>query len=96
MGMVLIFYLYTMISVLVNCHPVSHFWNISSPGYCGSPLVLWMSTAGLNAFADLTIIIIPMPSLSTLTLPMKQKILLLGVFALGAVYVQLSSFRSVC
>jgi hypothetical protein len=41
----------------------------------------------MNIATDLTLLILPMPLLSQLHLPRRQKVALLGVFALGGLLV---------
>lgn len=44
----------------------------------------------MNIATDLTLLVLPMPHLSQLRLPRRQKVALLGVFALGGLLVFLS------
>jgi hypothetical protein len=50
--------------------------------YC-QPVNLWWANQGLHLATDFAIVLLPMPVLSTLTLPRKQKFAVVGVFALG-------------
>jgi len=77
-------------SVFTACVPLEAFWNwwlvFVRPVYC-QPATLWWANAGLHIASDVMIFLLPLPMLSTLSLPRKQKIALVGVFALGFLYV---------
>lgn len=47
------------------------------------PYQIWWANAAMHLTADLVIMALPMPILSTLKLPRRQKYALVGVFALG-------------
>ncbi|KXX75687.1 hypothetical protein MMYC01_208302 [Madurella mycetomatis] len=50
--------------------------------YC-QPINLWWANAGLHLASDLVVMALPMPVLSSLKLPRRQKYAVVGVFALG-------------
>lgn len=72
-----------VLSAFLNCIPVARFWDPTIPGHCLSQKDLWYSNAGMHIATDLAILAIPIPALSRLDLPRKQKIVLMGIFALG-------------
>lgn len=74
---------WTILSAWLNCIPVSKFWDDSVPGYCLNKEGLWFSNAAMHILTDLVILVLPMPVLNSLQLPKRQKIALMGVFALG-------------
>lgn len=80
--------LYTTTSILVQCRPISFYWNRNQDGYCSSPRIIWLSTAALNMATDLVILILPIPVVLKLQLNMRSKISLVFVFTLGAVWVK--------
>ncbi|KAK0624872.1 hypothetical protein B0T17DRAFT_255060 [Bombardia bombarda] len=73
-------------SVCSACVPLEAFWNWSlfwvTPVYC-QPANIWWGNAALHITSDLLIMTLPLPILSTLKLPRRQKFALVGVFALG-------------
>ncbi|KAK3694392.1 hypothetical protein B0T22DRAFT_69931 [Podospora appendiculata] len=73
-------------SVLTACVPLEAFWNWSlfwvTPVYC-QPATIWWGNAALHIVSDLVIMTIPLPILSQLNLPRRQKYALVGVFGLG-------------
>jgi hypothetical protein len=48
-----------------------------------SRYVSWYFNAGSNIVTDIAIMILPMPVIKNLSLPCRQKYLLMGVFAMG-------------
>jgi hypothetical protein len=81
---------YSLITILASvfvCYPIYYFWDKSytGPSSCLNQKALWFSNASLNILSDLAILIAPMPALSSLQLPRRQKIGVMFVFALGGV-----------
>lgn len=78
---------WTVLSAWANCVPLAKFWDPSVPGFCFDKKALWFSNSAIHILTDLLILIYPMPVLKSLQLPRKQKFALMGVFALGGLYV---------
>ncbi|KAK4167113.1 hypothetical protein QBC43DRAFT_204245 [Cladorrhinum sp. PSN259] len=78
--------IWQVISVCTACVPLEAFWNWSlfwtEKVYC-QPGNIWWASAALHIACDLVIMALPMPVLSALKLPRRQKYALVGVFALG-------------
>ncbi|KAL1970911.1 hypothetical protein VTN77DRAFT_2745 [Rasamsonia byssochlamydoides] len=74
---------WAVLSAFLNCIPVSKFWAPETPGYCLNMKALWFSNASMHISTDLAILIIPIPALNTLDLPRRQKLALMGIFAVG-------------
>ncbi|KAK3938736.1 hypothetical protein QBC46DRAFT_365287 [Diplogelasinospora grovesii] len=78
--------LWFIASILTACVPLTAFWDWSlfftTHVYC-QPVQIWWLNAALNIVSDIVIMAVPMPVLSTLKLPKRQKIALVGVFGLG-------------
>lgn len=70
-------------SAIFLCFPPAAFWDKSIDGHCMNKLIVWFTNAGLNIATDFALLILPMPMLSHLQLPRKQKIGLIVVFSLG-------------
>ena len=77
---------WAVVSGFLNCIPIAKFWDPSIEGFCLSPRALWFSNASMHIFTDLVILVIPIPALINLKLPLKQKIGVIVVFALGSLY----------
>ncbi|KAB8234665.1 hypothetical protein ETB97_004109 [Aspergillus alliaceus] len=83
LGILGIYGSWAVLSAFLNCIPVARFWDKTVPGYCLDDKGLWFSNASMHIATDLAILIIPIPALSKLDLPKRQKIALITVFALG-------------
>jgi hypothetical protein len=77
-----------VLGTLFVCVPVHTFWDQQNVDEnCVSRAVVWYLTAALQIAGDLTLVILPMPKLFTLRVPLRQKVCLILVFALGLLYV---------
>ncbi|KAE8351747.1 integral membrane protein [Aspergillus coremiiformis] len=83
LGILGIYGSWAVLSGFLNCIPVAKFWDKTIPGYCLAEKGLWFSNASMHIATDLAILVIPIPALSQLDLPKRQKIALITVFALG-------------
>ncbi|KAH9215114.1 hypothetical protein DL95DRAFT_446050 [Leptodontidium sp. 2 PMI_412] len=79
--LVTLYGLETFILAFVGCIPIHSFWT--GGGKCINMKFIWFFNAALNILTDIIILVLPMPVLSSLRLPTKQKIGLMFVFALG-------------
>jgi len=67
-----------------TCSPVSFFWDKTIPnGKCINEKVAWFANAALNMASDFTIIILPIPAITKLNMPTRQKIVLMLILAVG-------------
>jgi hypothetical protein len=76
----------------VKCTPLSANWDMYDPTYmkphkCITDSITGPVAAAFSAATDLAAVIIPLVILSGLRKPLKQKIGLYSVFAVGFVYV---------
>ncbi|PIA92697.1 L-fucose-proton symporter [Cercospora beticola] len=74
----------TLVTVF-QCSPVSAaFYAITPAGaQCTDILTIYLSSIPLNIITDLAILFLPMPVLTSMRLPKKQKIILLVTFSFG-------------
>lgn len=75
------------------CTPVSAFWT--GEGTCIDNLPAWYVNAAGNIITDLIVLILPLPVIKNLNLASHQKIILLGVFCLGFLYVSCPDERRI-
>ncbi|KAI1438462.1 fucose permease [Xylaria sp. CBS 124048] len=69
---------------IFQCRPVEAAFNLShGPGQCIPLLVEFICSAPINIVTDLAILALPLPILTSMRLPPKQKIILIITFALG-------------
>lgn len=69
-----------------QCRPLGATFEdpISSIANCTDIVTLYLSSAPVNIITDLAILFLPMPMLTRLRLPKKQKIILVITFSFGA------------
>jgi hypothetical protein len=75
--------IYTMLSNILNCIPVSAFWSPTPDMRCIDKKFLWFFNASFNILTDLAILILPMPIIKSLKLPIRQKVGLMMILGLG-------------
>ena len=70
---------------IVQCRPVSAAWMSPVPAtaHCTNIVTIYLSSAPLNIITDLAILFLPMPILTSMRLPRKQKIILVITFGFG-------------
>jgi fucose permease len=71
-----------------QCGPVQAAYNlaIKNPS-CTSIESIYLASAPINVATDLAILILPIPVLTTLSLPLRQKAILILTFLLGVIFV---------
>lgn len=65
------------------CSPTEKLWKPQIPGHCMDARTYWLSVAGIDIGLDFLILLLPLPAISGLRLPRKQKLGLVLVFMLG-------------
>lgn len=71
---------------LMQCTPISFFWDKSiQGGFCIDGVLFYFVTAGISTFTDLWILVMPMPMVWGLHLPLRQRLIIMVLFALGGV-----------
>ncbi|KAL4879599.1 hypothetical protein BJY04DRAFT_219940 [Aspergillus karnatakaensis] len=75
--------LWMVIGTLLVCIPVQGFWDRTIPHHCISRGVVWYLNSALQIAGDLVLVVLPMPQLLRLQIPLRQKICLMFIFALG-------------
>lgn len=65
------------------CRPVAKLWNPQIPGECMNAHTYWLSAAGTNIGLDFLVLLLPLPAITSLHLPRRQKICIVLVFLLG-------------
>lgn len=74
----------TMVNVF-QCRPVSAAFlsSLPSTAHCTDIVTLYLSSSPVNIITDLAILFLPMPILTQMRLPKKQKIILVITFSFG-------------
>jgi hypothetical protein len=77
---------WTIVGSIIVCLPISDAWmtmNLYGSDHCQNRYTAWFFNASIHMVLDLVLIIMPMPVLRKLNMPIRQKIALMLVFALG-------------
>lgn len=69
------------------CTPIASFWDKSVNGTCIPNYPQWYINAAGNIFTDLLVLLLPLPAIAKLKLAKGQKLVLVGIFCLGFLYV---------
>lgn len=73
----------TQIANLLMCQPIDSFWIRTKPGKCMNFNVMFLGTGIVDTLIDLAILLLPIRMAFTLHLPMRTKVAVAGIFALG-------------
>lgn len=70
---------------IFQCRPVAAAWASPVPdsAHCTDIVTIYLSSAPLNIITDLAILFLPMPILTSIRLPKKQKVVLVITFGFG-------------
>ncbi|KAF1925645.1 uncharacterized protein M421DRAFT_12953, partial [Didymella exigua CBS 183.55] len=75
----------TFVSIFA-CHPVSDYWKIgSAPGTCLDEGASGLGSGIVNCIADFTTWLTPIPLVIGLQMPLRQRISIIALFALGII-----------
>lgn len=104
---VVVYSLGAILAGILQCQPPSDAWNVdayfaqfdkvpnpNAPKVkCYDPVILFTVTAALNLFTDVVILLIPIPTLLSLSVPLRQRLALIGIFSIGLLAIIASSIR---
>ncbi|PVH72434.1 hypothetical protein DL98DRAFT_563529 [Cadophora sp. DSE1049] len=83
-GLVLVWWLVGSVLTIVSCLPVNRLWiGPSAGGYCFDFNIYWMSMGAVELVIDTLLLILPVRMVLGLQLSRQQKVLVVGIFALG-------------
>ncbi|KAK4180560.1 major facilitator superfamily domain-containing protein [Triangularia setosa] len=69
---------------IFQCHPIAAAWDINTPMIRCIPLLTeFICSAPINVTTDLAILALPIPVLTSMRLPPRQKVILILTFSLG-------------
>ena len=79
-----LFYLIETFFEIFQCSPREKIWNkLLTGGHCNNSSAGFKVTGVFNSISDFALLSIPMPALWKLQMPLKRKLLTMGVFAVG-------------
>ncbi len=80
---------------MLMCTPINAIWDKSiTDAVCLDGRIVYFTSAGFNILTDFILFGLPLPILSRLQLPRKQKWLLILLFGIGLMYVPLCHFSN--
>ncbi|CAL3968273.1 hypothetical protein PZA11_006755 [Diplocarpon coronariae] len=83
-ALVIAWWLVGSVLTIVSCLPFRRFWEGPAVGgYCFDFNVYWMCMGAVEIVIDTMLLLLPVPMILGLHLSRQQKILVLGIFALG-------------
>jgi hypothetical protein len=88
--------LWMVVSGFAFCVPIHIFWSghvLSAEAHCLPAGPVWYANAAMQIFTDIAILILPMPVLSKLHLPRRQRAGIMLVFGVGVFVIATSSVR---
>ncbi|KAF2221053.1 hypothetical protein BDZ85DRAFT_23445 [Elsinoe ampelina] len=85
--------LWTVLSGIFMCWPISYVWTRQGDAKCMQIWPLFIGNAVLNIVTDLIVFLSPIPLLSRLHLPLRQKIILMAIFLTGFFVIIISGIR---
>ncbi|KAK1978808.1 hypothetical protein LZ30DRAFT_203692 [Colletotrichum cereale] len=97
LGVVAVSHAWIIASILTTCIPLSAAWNydpLAPPVYCHPVSVFW-GNACLHLVTDFFIFVLPLPVISSMRLPRRQKLGLYFVFSLAFLVCGISILRLV-
>ena len=78
----------TFVANMCICIPVDSFWHRLEPGRCLDFNLFFLVNGIIEILIDAAILILPIWVVQTLHMPLKTKVLVMGIFLLGGLYVK--------
>ncbi|KAI1844222.1 hypothetical protein JX265_010279 [Neoarthrinium moseri] len=90
-----VFYVVCVAGVLAQCRPIHKVWDITGlvAGTCINTTAFFYFTSGFNIITDVWIILLPIPTLRSIQITHREKVVLYFVFGIGAFSTALSCVR---
>ena len=76
-------FLSLFIALLLQCRPLSAFWNPTTTAGCFDLYRFYVASAAINLASDMVVLALPMPMVWSLQLSFRRKIALSFVFLVG-------------
>ncbi|RYC65867.1 hypothetical protein CHU98_g275 [Xylaria longipes] len=91
----LAYYLATTFVYLLACIPREKIWNPTVDGHCINQQDVIVLTPALNVISDVTILVVPVAEVFKLQMPLKTKLSVAAIFAVGLLSLVAGILRSV-
>jgi hypothetical protein len=69
--------------IMLQCTPVAKAWETTLPGKCVNMTAVFYSHAGINILLDFIVYIMPIPMLWGVNRPLRDRLALIIIFAIG-------------
>ena len=79
------FLVWTIFGFMFMCKPVDYFWNKALDGHCMNPQLVYFTNAPFNILTDFVLFFLPLPILTKLQMPRRQKTGLVILFGIALV-----------
>jgi hypothetical protein len=77
----------SILAAAFQCVPISMLWDATQPGHCINVNAFYFANAGLHILTEVLIYALPVHTLWNLQLPFRQKLGLIGLMSIGAMFV---------
>ncbi|KAK0707806.1 hypothetical protein B0H67DRAFT_686033 [Lasiosphaeris hirsuta] len=84
---------WTVFSSIFRCWPIYAFWHHEATENMCFPRIKWTVDNGIHITLDFIIFVLPLPVIRSMTLPVRQKLWLYFVFALGFLVCLVTAIR---
>ena len=75
--------LMAMVATVSRCRPIAKTWDGALPGECFDQEVLLQAVVIFNLTTNAMILLLPMPTILSLHMPWRRKLLVLSIFSIG-------------
>lgn len=96
MGFLVVAGLWMVLSGFIFCVPVPIFWSMNKSlvaAHCLPKAPVWFTNASIQIITDIIILILPMPIVSKLRLPKRQRAGIMIIFGVGVCVIATSLAR---
>lgn len=74
----------TILAAFLVCQPLPYYWDTTiEGGHCGNQFLSFILTGSINIATDITVLVLPIPSLLRLEMAHHKKLILIATFACG-------------
>ncbi|CAJ2505020.1 Uu.00g124140.m01.CDS01 [Anthostomella pinea] len=93
MGIVVCYGISFLVAYQTNCHPISQLWDPVKGGWCRDVTGEQFGTIGVNLALDIAIVTLPMPTLWSLNMPQRKKLIVTLMFSIGIITIATLGWR---
>jgi hypothetical protein len=88
---VVVWWIVGTIATIISCLPIDRLWmGPSAGGYCFDFNIFWMAMGAVELVVDIFILLLPVNVILGLRMSKQQRVLLVGIFLLGGLYVSIA------